>query len=79
MSQYCSHRNMHSTARIDYCPDCKYELYYGDVHSTDLSMHENKLVNSGKPEPPVLQSFCGQCDLTRLYCECDEFDEARDK
>lgn len=75
MSSYCNHRNMQSTARMDYCPECKYEYYYADVHSSDPDRRENKLVNAGKPNTPELRCICGQCGTTRLYCECDEFEE----
>lgn len=43
----CSHPNLKSTARTDYCPDCGYEFYYGDAHAKDEA-RETKLVNRGR-------------------------------
>lgn len=44
---WCSHRNMQSTARRDYCPDCGYEFYYGDAHASgDAQL--SKIVNPGR-------------------------------
>lgn len=51
--EYCSHERMLSTARLDYCPDCKYEFYYGDAHADDAKM--SKEINPGLPEPPVVE------------------------
>jgi hypothetical protein len=31
----CSHPNMRDTARMDWCPDCGYEFYYGDAHASN--------------------------------------------
>lgn len=28
----CSHPNMESTVRTDYCPDCGYSFYYPSAH-----------------------------------------------
>jgi len=44
---WCSHPNLQSTARTDYCPDCKYEFYYGDAHASG-SAQQSRLVNSGQ-------------------------------
>lgn len=44
---WCDHPNMQSTARTDYCPDCKYEFYYGDAHGSGGAT-ESKVVNSGR-------------------------------
>jgi len=43
----CNHPNMQSTARVDYCPDCKYEFYYGDAHATGEAQL-SKLINPGR-------------------------------
>lgn len=42
----CSHPNLISTARTDYCPDCEYQFYYGDAHASGPAS-ETKLVNRG--------------------------------
>lgn len=42
---YCQHWGMIQTARRDYCPDCGYEFYYGDAHSTG-SAQQSRLVNN---------------------------------
>lgn len=43
----CTHPNLQSTARVDYCPDCGYEFYYGDAHAKGEAQ-VSKLVNPGK-------------------------------
>ena len=43
----CSHPNLQSNARTNYCPDCDYEFYYGDAHA-DGPASETKLVNHGE-------------------------------
>lgn len=44
---WCQHENMQSTARVDYCPDCGYEFYYGDAHASgDAQL--SKLINAGQ-------------------------------
>jgi len=70
MTQYCEHSNMQQTARKDYCPDCKYEMYYGNVHSPDPERRLNKLINPGKSATPALARECGHCGYTRLDCAC---------
>lgn len=44
---YCNHPNMRSTARVDYCPDCGYEYYYGDAHATGEACI-SKEINPGR-------------------------------
>jgi hypothetical protein len=55
---YCDHPRMRSTARIDHCPDCGYEFYYGDVHSPIPEARLSREVNPGRsrpvPDPPQL-------------------------
>lgn len=51
IDEYCSHPNMHSTARRDYCPDCNYEFYYGDVHAKDPELKISKEVRKGRHKP----------------------------
>jgi hypothetical protein len=41
---------MQSTARTDYCPDCKYEYYYGDAHGIGEAQI-SRLINPGRDEP----------------------------
>lgn len=48
MSQFCTHPKMGGDARRDYCPDCKYEFYYGDAHAADPEARISKLVNPGR-------------------------------
>lgn len=46
----CKHPRMISTSRIDKCPDCGYEFYYGDAHATgDAQL--SKLINRGDDDP----------------------------
>lgn len=42
----CDHPRMESTARVDYCPDCGYEFYYGDAHAT-APFNESKEISPG--------------------------------
>ena len=51
---YCTHKKMQSTARIDYCPDCKYEFYYGDAHA-EGERRFSRLINLGKNNPNPLE------------------------
>lgn len=39
---------MKDTARRDYCPDCKYEFYYGDAHAKDPEDRISKVINVGR-------------------------------
>ena len=42
----CTHPNLIHTARVDLCPNCGYEFYYGDAHASgDLQL--SKLINPG--------------------------------
>ena len=45
---YCDHPRMTDTVRRDFCPDCKYEFYYGDAHAASLEDRVSKLVNPGR-------------------------------
>lgn len=44
---WCNHPNMQSTVRRDFCPDCKYEFYYGDAHAAGDAC-ASKLINAGR-------------------------------
>lgn len=53
---YCKHPKLKSSARRDYCPDCKYEYYYGDAHAKNPEDRISKLINSGEDEIGILKS-----------------------
>jgi len=43
----CNHPNLQSTARVDFCPDGKYEFRYGDAHTKGPDS-QTKLANRGE-------------------------------
>lgn len=54
---YCQHKNMVSTARVDYCPDCGYEFYYGDAHASDPTARQSREINPGLPSLPEDEGY----------------------
>ena len=45
---YCNHPRMTDTARLEWCPDCGYEYYYGDAHATNPEDRVSKLIHAGR-------------------------------
>jgi hypothetical protein len=45
---FCEHLNLRNDPRRDYCADCQYEFYYGDVHAENPELQISKLINPGR-------------------------------